>query len=232
MEPQVIIHRLLKDGIREPLGTSPLNSLRIEEVMNLESHFRKTLWADKELIAKGISDFDALDAFIQACAERKEAVTLSDQSRISLAVLARIYLYLHERRGPLPESLRQVVSSSGIIVIEFREDDKNSKKALADLAEYRKWERLSESCMLNAAYSCSDPYVLITAGRYYLEIATSDVAAAIGYFIGACKNDQKHIGVCNMLLREFVKKRESHYPLGSLKPYLDHWEEYKRKTLG
>lgn len=226
-----IITTVIREGNRQPLGSLLLRSFLRDTILQIESHFCKCLWADEVLHNQGIGQFEELDSFAEKKAREKKPTGLSEKSQVALAVLAHTYVYLDESKGSLPESVKRFLTGDFIKKIQIGEQNETQKQCLSDLVEYQKWERLSEICILCAAYSCTNPYVLIVAGRYYLEKRDAEVSTSIGYFICACEINQVHMGICNMLLREFVKRKGMDYLAGSLDMCLESWNKFKRKAL-
>ncbi|MDW8102663.1 MAG: hypothetical protein RMK30_07290 [Anaerolineae bacterium] len=197
MDPQTVMRMVFEGGIRKPIGTDLLSSLQPHEVNAAEEYYRKMLWADKELIARGINDFYALNEYVKECARKGTPTTLSDETRKALVVLANIFMYMHEQKEWSITSLRG--------------------------------HPLAEDCILNAAYSCQNPDVLIAAGRFYLSLWDADVETAIAYFIKATEIDPKRVNDCDRLINDFVRQRGVMYLRGSLEPYLDAWRQHKRR---
>ena len=232
--PDELARTVLEGCIYDRLGTYPLSSLPPHQIVEAEHHFCNVVWADNELRARGIRDFGSLDALVTEQAGQDAPVALAANTRRALVVLAQVYMYMHERKGPLPSSLKKhtVPHQDPFIALRLNGDE-DSRAAfrgqMAELKEYNKWGRLAENCILNAAYRCHDPIVLIAAGRYYLELGNAELHTAVGYFIQASEEDRSRLDDCDRLLKDFMKQRGASYMWGPSLSYLNTWIQHKQR---
>ncbi len=219
------------NGIRSnELGLSPLPDLNLYELLEGTEHFLNLVWKDSELVSQGISDFESLDTFLNRCAESRTPTALSQTTREALVVLAHLFMQHHAKFAQKDPEWIEI--SDSMSMIEFS-DSMSREEMKSKLAAVRRHENLSkkvEGCILNAAYSCPFPNVLIAAGRYYLEVNFSvDPRASVAYFIRATEIDSSSIGCCDALLKNFVKKHGMEFALSEthLQECIDAWKKHK-----
>lgn len=89
-------------------------------------------------------------------------------------------------------------------------------------------DKIANDYLLDAAYKCKDPRILMVTGKYYLEIYDAEVNTALGYFKLACDLDKSFFSKCNALWKDFLDRKLVMYPYGSLDFYIKKWEELSR----
>jgi hypothetical protein len=211
------------DGVRtRPYASRALPQLSDDEVTAAVEELGELVWRDRELQGLEIADFDALDTFVRERARTRAALALGNEARRVLVVLSELFTVMHERT-----TTDWRPTDGKPVMIPLGSDRSSWKKTLGEIRSKKHWGRLAEDCMLNAAYKCTDPTVLLAAGRYYLDLVNADVATAIDYFIRACEQDKLNTPICDEIVQAFVLAR-GHTFLGiSLHRYLDVWEKHK-----
>ena len=226
MNPQTVLN-LVFDGVRQSsLGSDYLSQLPQTDLFPLIEHFSKIIWRDPDLLERDINDFNSLDNYVTECSQKGTPSKLNDDTRKALVVLNHLFTRMHEQRGVFSQG-----PEKGPKLIELGSDRETIQASLADIKEQNKFGGLAEGCILNAAYSCSNADILLSAGRYYLELINADVPTAIAYFIHASKIDKELIAVCDRHIKGFADARSHLYIGVSLWRYLEEWDKFKKTSL-
>jgi hypothetical protein len=227
MEKNALLAAVLEGVHSKPLGTRLLPPLADDELAVAIEHFSADVWRDHELARLRIADLDALNQYVTECSRKKSPNNLGDEARLALVLLSYLFSEMHERTN------KDMRSREGEpVVISLGSDLASAKKELGKIKARKRWGRMSEDCMLNAASLCSNPAILIAAGRYYLELMDADVPTAIAYFIAACDRGKADMRTCDRMIDEFMLQRMHLYIGMSLVNYLEEWKTFKRTHAG
>lgn len=216
MHPAEIEELVFTGVVTAPLGTVLLSSLGQSEIEEAAKGFFAALIAylpRTSLGAQmGTQTAFTLDSLNDLLKSSGTPLDPNDRSRRVLVILAHLII----AGGLFAERPSDLELLGGAV------------KSLPHIANVPQ----AAECLLNAAFRCKDPDVKIAAGRYYLEILDAEVDTAIAYFVSATEvggSSYSLVRACDKLVEQFAKARAVFYPFGSLKPYLDAWEEQKRK---
>jgi hypothetical protein len=215
MNPADVENLVFTGVARAPLGTVLLSSLDQSEIEEAAKGFFALLFRDPQLSAhlnaQKSYTVASLNEVVKGSIESGRPLDLADWTRRVLVILAHLII----AGGLFPERPSDLESLGEIV---------KSRPHIPDIPQ-------AAECLLNAADRCKDPRVKIAAGRYYLEIFDAEVGTALAYFASATELDSSYplVRGCDNLVEQFVKTRAIFYPFNALKPYLDEWEDHKRK---
>lgn len=125
----------------------------------------------------------------------------------------------------LDSMIRQASSKKGKINILL-----STRRALLGLGIIQAMNhdfQTAEDYILDATYSSENAELYLIAGKYYLAIPNAELSTAFGYFQMAVELQPNLLGKCDELVQIFHKDRGVFYPVFSIKPYLEHWNNFR-----